>query len=617
MRIHSESCSCEAPSSAIAHAQASMEVVLEGEVTRGNLSRPTRSVGVESEADANQLAEQRDASGEQAGPAENDPKVNVEVNTDARGLEEKPRPTEDRSGKDKDKEDPWSLCTEEVWKYEENQINKWKENINNLLLFAGLFSTILAGFIVAFYLLLGPTTPDTTTQVLIIVSIQLSILTAAIAHSNLTQSQQSVLQPEAASATIRLMTSTVSTGVLWFVALIFSLSAASISIAVGQWLHHHTDRASSMSRQSVRIWAYHCRSLEKWHVRVIIDLLPILLQISLALFLIGLLELLWALNHVIAAIVTALIIILLLPTLITVFLPYLFADCPYKSRAAWLCFVILRRVARFGQSLQAKRPCATTLIVRIAGLPWELSDRGRTAFQNWKTSPSAVRLHIARLPRTFLDHSRAAYQGWKTWDPEALRYRKKWQSDTHTARNWREFENLPARAEVLEEKDKLILLAEADELIMDDAFLSNHIASVFNGSGRGLLVRKCVPTIKTSNTKLTIVICDFKDINSVLLCLCSIFRTIFKRLDLVGRALSRHRLPCGPGPSRPTGLGSARSEGSEPGFAHHYEEDVFDDDWHRIPWGSGIGSCVSLSVPHTVMRNTRPSAIEGMPHKAP
>ncbi|EED78710.1 predicted protein [Postia placenta Mad-698-R] len=475
------------------HAQASVEAALEDEATRGNLPRPTESVGLQSEvgggeglqggggvidegdvrANTNQQVEQQDASRERPGPAENDPEVTVKTTADARGPQGMLRPTEYKSGREKDEEDPWSLCAEEVWKYEENQINKWKENINNLLLFAGLFSTILTGFIVAFYLLLGPTTPDTTTQVLIVVSMQLSVLTAAIAHSNLTQSQQSVLQ--AASAIIRPTTSTVSTGVLWFIALIFSLSAASISIAVGQWLHHHTDRASSMTRQSVRIWAYRRRSLENWHVRVIIDLLPILLQISLALFLVGLLELLWALNHVVAGIVTVLVIILLLPTLITVFLPYFFADCPYKSRAAWLCFVILRRVTRFGQSGQAKRPWATALILRIAGLPWELSDRGRAVLQNWKASSSAVILRIALLPWELFDRARTAYQKWKTWNPEALRRWRKWQSDTHTARNWREFENQLARAEVLKEEDKLMMLAEADELIMDDAFLSKVV----------------------------------------------------------------------------------------------------------------------------------------------
>lgn len=46
------------------------------------------------------------------------------------------KPTTDAKGREDEKtEDPWSLCAEEVWKFEENQVGKWKENINGLLLF--------------------------------------------------------------------------------------------------------------------------------------------------------------------------------------------------------------------------------------------------------------------------------------------------------------------------------------------------------------------------------------------------------------------------------------------------------------------------------------------------
>lgn len=42
---------------------------------------------------------------------------------------------ESRGREDEKPEDPWSLCADEVWKFEEEQIKKWKENINSLLLF--------------------------------------------------------------------------------------------------------------------------------------------------------------------------------------------------------------------------------------------------------------------------------------------------------------------------------------------------------------------------------------------------------------------------------------------------------------------------------------------------
>lgn len=84
-------------------------------------------------------------------------------------------------------EDPWAKCAKEVWEWEESLVEKWKEDINNLLLFvsriygntiydlllfcrlsvahilirhvsqSGLFSTVLTGFIVPFYVTLAAT----------------------------------------------------------------------------------------------------------------------------------------------------------------------------------------------------------------------------------------------------------------------------------------------------------------------------------------------------------------------------------------------------------------------------------------------------------------------------
>ncbi|EED81910.1 predicted protein [Postia placenta Mad-698-R] len=209
---------------------------------------------------------------------------------------------ESRGREDEKPEDPWSLCADE----------------------AGLFSTILAAFLAAFYLLLGPQTPDATAQVLVVITVDFRLGTrrgewergrerakwadcykrvgarhrgvgsarstpqAPKSNKNLTKEQQTIL--DTAIATTQPTTTTISTGVLWFIALIFSLSAASISIAVGQWLHHHTDRASSLSRQSVRIWYLRRRGAQRWHVQAIIDILPILLQISLALNIRGTLD---------------------------------------------------------------------------------------------------------------------------------------------------------------------------------------------------------------------------------------------------------------------------------------------------------------------------------------
>ncbi|EED77578.1 predicted protein [Postia placenta Mad-698-R] len=446
-------------------------------------------------------------------------------------------------GEDEQIDDPWSLCANEVWKFEERQVNKWKENINNLLLFAGLFSTILAAFLAAFYMLLGPQTPDATTQVLAVMSAQLSLLTAAIAHHNLTDSQQATL--DAAIATTHPTTITVSTSVLWFIALIFSLGAASISIAV--------DRASSLSRQSVRIWSLRRRGLHKWHVQAIIDVLPILLQISLALFLVGLLNLVWHLDYIVASTSTVIIAALLLPTLLTVFVPYFYADCPYKSRSAWWCFVALNRFTHsrcaallvkcweaLGISIANVISANTKIMLSLRRFPAAtgsmLSGRREIFTLNqsvWRL-PAAIITHIAKgskfMAKSLWDHtcklpfaticsflvlieivahrltnirrrlSRSRRRlskfcqkcaNWMRWRPRISAAWSKWHSDTLGARNWREFENLLVRTDNTPEEEKLMMLAEADEMIMDDAFLVNVVHPCLQNSS----LRSALPAL--------------------------------------------------------------------------------------------------------------------------
>ncbi|KAF9805680.1 hypothetical protein IEO21_08963 [Rhodonia placenta] len=376
-------------------------------------------------------------------------------------------------------------------------------------------------------MLLGPQTPDATTQVLVVMAAQLSLLTAAIAHHNLTDSQQATL--DAAMATNHPTTTTVSTGVLWFIALIFSLGAASISIAVGQWLHHHTDRASSLSRQSVRIWYLRRRGLQTWHVQAIIDILPILLQISLALFLVGLLNLVWNLDYIVAGISTVTISALLLPTLLTALVPYLHADCPYKSRSAWWCFVALNRFTHsrcttllakygetFGISVSNALSTITRRVISLRGSPAatkSMLSGLRKVFPAIIThitssSKALVKLlwdhtckfSFAAIHRSSvlfqvmthrlikLRHSCANCMRWRPRIPEAW---SKWHSNTLGARNWREFENLLVRTDNTPEEEKLMMLAEADEMIMDDAFLVNVVHPCLQNSS----LRSAVPAL--------------------------------------------------------------------------------------------------------------------------
>ncbi|OSX56715.1 hypothetical protein POSPLADRAFT_1159565 [Postia placenta MAD-698-R-SB12] len=222
--------------------------------------------------------------------------------------------------------DLWSICAEKVWHHEENVVRKWKDNISTLLVFVS--------FIVAFYPMLRP---DPQTEVLLIISAQLGA-----GSYKLTDQQQASLNDAAATGIAS--SSTKFTSSMWFASMICGISTASVAIAVGQWLHHHLDRPSVMSQKSVQTWWYRHQALKKWQVHLIIDALSFMLQLSMVLFIVGLLRQLWTLNLTVAAVSTTMFVLFVAPTIISVFVPAFAPDCPYKSRTAWLIFWIFRSI---------------------------------------------------------------------------------------------------------------------------------------------------------------------------------------------------------------------------------------------------------------------------------
>lgn len=145
---------------------------------------------------------------------------------------------------------------------------------------------------------------------------------------------------------------TVVVAVLWFAALILSLGAASVAISISQWLHHHVNSASKTSQRSVQVWFFRRRGLTRWGVEQAVAMLPLLLQFSLVLFLLGLDILLWTLNTTVAVVATALIILLLVPTTVTSVIPSFSPDCPFKSSQAWWFFRFWRWAMRKLENLR-------------------------------------------------------------------------------------------------------------------------------------------------------------------------------------------------------------------------------------------------------------------------
>ncbi|KAF9804972.1 hypothetical protein IEO21_09261 [Rhodonia placenta] len=233
----------------------------------------------------------------------------------------------------------WARFAEEVWTFEYKRMERWKDDINYLLLYAGLFSTALTGFIVPFYEFQAQAV-DPTVQALALIAMQLNVIAFSVGHTDLTQQLPSpILPPPAAPAGRPLVT-----GILWTIALILSLGSGAIAIIVSQWLHHHVNRGASLDRQSARLWYFRYCGFKMWHVESIINVLPFMLQSAMILFLVGLIEQLWIWDRRIAVIATALVGALIGGLLATALIPVVAASSPFKSPQAWWWFHLVRLV---------------------------------------------------------------------------------------------------------------------------------------------------------------------------------------------------------------------------------------------------------------------------------
>jgi hypothetical protein len=181
-----------------------------------------------------------------------------------------------------------------------------------------LFSAILTAFIVEVYKGLQDDPAESSAQLLLRISIQLTNNT-----DHLSPLPTTAPNP---SATI------VVVNMLWFSSLILGLFAALIGILVKQWLHVYSKWPEREQPKDTVILRYvYQEGFFRWYVPDIIGMLPVLLQIALLLFVVGLVAYMWTLNHAIAAVLTVLVTMMNMVAVVTITLPLFADDCPYKS----------------------------------------------------------------------------------------------------------------------------------------------------------------------------------------------------------------------------------------------------------------------------------------------
>uniref|UniRef100_A0A0W0G483 DUF6535 domain-containing protein n=1 Tax=Moniliophthora roreri TaxID=221103 RepID=A0A0W0G483_MONRR len=169
------------------------------------------------------------------------------------------------------------------WNFDDDMVKNWKEDIDTLLVFAGLFSAVVTAFTIESYQWLVEDPADITVVLLTQISMQLN----ASQTASLTRTP---FKPD---------TSSIRINCFWFLSLIFSLTSGLFALLCKQWLREHQrDTPTRTPGEALALRQLRRDSFEKWGVSSFLSALPILLEVALLLFFVGVLDLLWN-RHVI------------------------------------------------------------------------------------------------------------------------------------------------------------------------------------------------------------------------------------------------------------------------------------------------------------------------------
>jgi Family of unknown function (DUF6535) len=131
----------------------------------------------------------------------------------------------------------------------------------------------------------------------------------------------------------RVAQSDVRVNIYWFMSLVFSLSAALGATLVQQWAREYVQFFQRYNHplKCARIRQFLHEGAHRWHMDLVVHLVPALIHISLFLFFLGLADSLFKINTATATTTTILIVICALCYLFSIIAPIWDAQAPYQS----------------------------------------------------------------------------------------------------------------------------------------------------------------------------------------------------------------------------------------------------------------------------------------------
>ncbi|KAJ7885553.1 hypothetical protein B0H14DRAFT_3735984, partial [Mycena olivaceomarginata] len=228
----------------------------------------------------------------------------------------------------------WAAYISEAEKYDKALVERWRSDMDGLLIFAGLFSASLTAFIIESYKTLSPDQEVITNALLAQISRQLD------PHLNASSADFATL--EAFSPT----SSSLACNILWFCSLGFSLSCALIATLVEQWSRDFIQRTEMRPSSIIRarIFSYLYFGIKRFGMHSMVACIPLLLHISLLLFFAGLVAFLQPVNTILMT--TAAVLLGLMSSIYVylTLLPMFSSDSPYQTPLSIVAWGFFRRL---------------------------------------------------------------------------------------------------------------------------------------------------------------------------------------------------------------------------------------------------------------------------------
>ncbi|CUA77037.1 Putative uncharacterized oxidoreductase YDR541C [Saccharomyces cerevisiae S288c] [Rhizoctonia solani] len=185
----------------------------------------------------------------------------------------------------------WQLYQEESKDHDKSLVEDRDKSLDVLLIYAGLFSSILAGFVMDSKNLLQQDTAAISLDILLILARSQQFLS-----SNSSQPGPPIEYPSFTP-----MPSARLINILWFLALVISLSTALMAMLAKEWLHNFISHTPASPHAHALLHQERLRALKDAHALGIIDSLPTVLHLALLLFSVGLVIYLGQLDYIVTA----------------------------------------------------------------------------------------------------------------------------------------------------------------------------------------------------------------------------------------------------------------------------------------------------------------------------